>query len=127
MGAAREHDRGRKKVEVHGARFEVRKKNEMRRLEAQVENHEVYQKAKKRVEAKIGFYTHLLVYVGVNILLIAINLITSREYFWFKWPLIGWSVGLFFHALAVFAFSEGSAIKERMIQKEMRKRSIQEQ
>ena len=42
-----------------------------------MENQEAYQKAKKRVEAKIRFYIHLAVYVGVNILLIIINLLTS--------------------------------------------------
>jgi len=69
-----------------------------------VENQEAYQKAKKRVEAK--------------------NLITSSQYLWFKWPLIGWGIGVFFHALAVFAFTEGSSIKERMIQKEMQKETL---
>ena len=38
-----------------------------------MENQETYQKARKRIEAKIGFYIHLAVYVGVNILLIIIN------------------------------------------------------
>lgn len=86
-----------------------------------MENQEAYQKAKKRVEAKIGFYIHLVVYVGVNILLIIINLRTSSQYLWFKWPLIGWGIGVLFHALGVFVFSGGSAIKAQMIQKEMQK------
>jgi hypothetical protein len=84
-----------------------------------MENQEAYQKAKERVEAKIGFYTHLAVYVGVNILLIIINLLTSPRYLWFPWPLIGWGIGVFFHALRVFAFTQGSTIKDRMIEKEM--------
>ncbi len=83
-----------------------------------MENQEAYQKAKKRVEAKIIFYIHLAVYVGVNILLVIINLITSSQYFWFLWPLFGWGLGLFFHALVAFAFTKGPSIKERMIQKE---------
>ena len=41
--------------------------------EARVENQEAYQRAKERVEAKIGFYIHLAVYVGVNVLLIMIT------------------------------------------------------
>ena len=86
-----------------------------------MENKEAYQRAKKRVEAKIGFYVHLSVYIGVNILLIVINLVTSPQYIWFKFPLIGWGVGLLFHALGVFLFSSGSAIKERMIEKEVSK------
>ena len=86
-----------------------------------MENQEAYEKAKKRVEAKIGFYIHLAVYVGVNLLLLIINLTTSPEYLWFKWPLMGWGIGLFFHGLGVFAFSKGEVIKERMIEKEMKK------
>ena len=89
-----------------------------------MEKEEAYQKAKKRVEAKIGFYIHLAVYLGVNILLIIINLMTSSQYLWFKWPLIGWGIGVFFHALAVFAFTKGSSIKERMIEKEMEKETL---
>ncbi len=86
-----------------------------------MENQEAYEKAKKKVEAKIGFYIHLAVYVGVNILLLAINLVTFRGYIWFIWPLIGWGIGLFFHAMGVFVFSRGRSIKERMIEKEMKK------
>lgn len=92
-----------------------------------MENQEAYQKAKKRVEAKIGFYIHLAVYLGVNILLIIINLTTSTQHLWFKWPLIGWGIGVFFHALGVFAFTEGSSIKKRMIEKEMKKEALKEQ
>ncbi len=92
-----------------------------------MENQETYQKAKKRVEAKTIFYIHLVVYVGVNILLVVINLITSSQYFWFQWPLIGWGLGLFFHALVAFAFTKGSSIKERMIQKEMQKEKLNKQ
>ena len=92
-----------------------------------MENREAYQRAKKRVEAKIGFYIHLAVYVVVNILLIIINLNTSTQYFWFKWPLIGWGIGVLFHALGVFVFSGGSAIKEQLIEKEMKKEALKKQ
>jgi bacteriorhodopsin len=92
-----------------------------------VENQEAYEKAKKRVEAKIGFYIHLAVYVGVNILLIISNLLTSTQELWFRWPLIGWGIGIFFHALGVFAFTERSSIKERMIEKEMKKEALKKQ
>ena len=42
-----------------------------------MENREAYKRAKKRAEAKLGFYLHLAVYIVVNILLIIINLSTS--------------------------------------------------
>ncbi len=92
-----------------------------------MENQEAYEKAKKRVEAKIGFYIHLAVYVGVSILLIIINLLTSTRELWFRWPLIGWGIGVLFHALGVFAFTEPSSIKERMIEKEMKKEALKKQ
>ena len=92
-----------------------------------MENHEAYKRAKKRVEAKLGFYIHLAVYIVVNILLIIINLSTSTEYLWFKWPLIGWGIGVFFHGIGTFFFSGRSVIKERMIEKEMKKEAIKRQ
>lgn len=92
-----------------------------------MENQEAYQRAKKRVEAKFGFYIHLSVYIAVSILLIIINLSTSAEYFWFKWPIIGWGIGVFFHALGVFASSGGSTIKDRMLEKEMEKEALTKQ
>ena len=88
-----------------------------------MENEESYQRARKRVEAKIGFYIHLGAYVGVNILLLIVNLVTTPGYLWFKWPLIGWGFGVFFHGLAVFALFKGSSFKERMIEKEMERES----
>ena len=86
---------------------------------------EAYERAKKRVEAKMGFYIHLAVYVGVNLLLILINLSRSPQYLWFKWPLLGWGVGVLFHGLSIFVFTSGRfrAAKEKMIEKEMRKDS----
>jgi hypothetical protein len=97
------------------------------RQEKQMEDQEAYEKARKKVEAKIGFYIHLVVYTGVNILLIIINIITSTQYLWFKWPLIGWGIGLFFHAFGVFAFSKGLSLKERMIEKELKKKTLKKQ
>ena len=92
-----------------------------------MENQEAYERAKKRVEAKIGFYIHLSVYIAVNILLIIVNISTSPQYLWFKWPLIGWGIGVFSHALGVFVFTSGSAIKEQMIEKEMKKEALKKQ
>jgi hypothetical protein len=59
------------------------------RKEHVMEDHETYEKVKKRVETKMGFYVHLVIFIAVNILLIIINYTTSPQYLWFKWPLIG--------------------------------------
>ena len=89
-----------------------------------MENQETYLRAKKRAEAKFGFYVHLSIYIVVNVLLVFINLTTSNSYLWFIWPLMGWGIGVFIHALLVFIFSGGSAIKEQMIEKEMKKEEL---
>ena len=92
-----------------------------------MENQEAYERARKRVEAKIGFYVHLSVYIAVNILLVIVNISTSPQYLWFKWPLIGWGIGVISHALGVFVFTGGSTIKEQMIEKEMKKEALKKQ
>jgi hypothetical protein len=86
-----------------------------------MENTTNYKKAKKRVEAKIGFLIHLLVYFLVNTTLIVINLSTSSDHIWPAGPLLGWGIGLLFHGTGVFLFSGLIQVKERMIQKELSK------
>ena len=84
-------------------------------------NDELRETATRKVEAKLGFYVHLVVFVAVNALLVVLNLVYSSEHLWFYWPLFGWGIGIFFHAMAVFVFPAGSAIKERMIERETKK------
>jgi len=86
-----------------------------------MEKSEAYQSAKKRVEAKMGFYTHLSVYVGVILLLAIINLLTSSNAIWFHWPMMGWGIAVAIHALAVFVFPSRFTVTEKMIEKEMNK------
>jgi uncharacterized oligopeptide transporter (OPT) family protein len=90
-----------------------------------MENEETFQRARKRVEAKIAFYIHLAVYILVDILLIIINLLTSPHYLWFIWPLMGWGIGIFLHGMVTFLFlgRRFSEIKDRMIEKEMKRES----
>ncbi len=83
---------------------------------------EKYEKAKKRVEEIKGFYSHLIVYICVNIVLVIINLITSPGALWFFWPLAGWGIGIIFHGLGVFVFSKfpGKQWEERKIKEIMK-------
>lgn len=67
-----------------------------------VKKDEAYERAKKRVEEIKGFYAHLIVFIIVNAVLIAINLLVTPGFLWFLIPLCGWGIGLFFHA--VFGF-----------------------
>jgi len=86
-----------------------------------MEDNQAYERAKRRAEEKIEFFTHLAVYAVVNVVLIVINLLTSRGYYWFYWPLLGWGIGIAFHAMNTFVYGEGSSWKERLIQKELEK------
>lgn len=90
-----------------------------------MEYQDEFTRAKKVAGVKIGFYIHLTAYAVVNALLVAINLITSPGYLWFVWPLLGWGVGVLAHAIVVFALLKGLGIKRRMIEKEMRKSTVE--
>jgi hypothetical protein len=84
-------------------------------------NNQNFQKtARKMAKAKVEFRIHLINYIVVNTLLAIINLTLTPGYIWFKWPLLGWGIGIIFHALSVY-FLGASSNKERMIEVEMRK------
>ncbi len=51
------------------------------------------------LEGRQGFFVHLVVYVLVGAMLVVVSMQTSPDYFWAKWPLMGWGIGLFVHAL----------------------------
>lgn len=51
------------------------------------------------------FFGHLRAYLIVIFMLMVINLMTSRGYFWFVWPALGWGIGIAFHASDTFFVS----------------------
>jgi hypothetical protein len=56
-----------------------------------------YKKAFREVvseEAKRVFLVHIIVYVLVNAMLVAINLIYTPDNIWFFYPLMGWGIGI---------------------------------
>ena len=57
-------------------------------------------------KAKRGFLTHLVVYILVNLMLIVINFVYSRESIWFFYPLIGWGIGISVHYLNAVRWRE---------------------
>lgn len=82
-------------------------------------------RAKKRVEDKKGFYTHLSVYLSVGIFFFTMNLVTWEGRFWFFFPLMPWGIGLLIHYFTVFGlpFTKilSSDWEERQLAKELRK------
>ena len=64
-----------------------------------------YQLAQKKVKGIREFYEHLTVFILVSVVLIVINLMTSPEYLWFIWCLLGWGIGVVVHGLKAFGVS----------------------
>ena len=84
---------------------------------------ELYRKAEKRADEKIGFYRHLYSFIAVNVAFFIMNFIFSPGEWWFFWITGLWAIGLIFHFLKVFVFTEkiDSIDRDRMIEKEMEK------
>lgn len=87
-----------------------------------------YLRAKKRVKEIKGFYTHALIYIVVNIMIVILNiqnLDPGESYF--QWQnfttLIFWGIGLLAHAASVFMpfFILGKNWEEQKIKKLMEK------
>lgn len=55
-----------------------------------------------RLFKDIGFKIHFAAYVGVNLLLIVVNLLTTPDKLWFYWPLLGWGIGIFAHGASIY-------------------------
>ena len=87
-----------------------------------MDNPENYRNARRHVERTLGFYAHLSVYLIVNTGLIALNLASGSGKPWAVFPLLGWGIGLLFHGLAVSLYAPGAKWKQRMIDRELKKR-----
>lgn len=59
---------------------------------AQSEELEEYREYRLR-----GWKSHLISYVCVNLMLFAINMLTSPREIWFIFPLLGWGIGMAIH------------------------------
>ena len=85
-----------------------------------------YQQALKRVKRIKGFYTHLMVYIVINIGLLIVNNNNSTENFW-RWQtfstVLFWGIGLLAHGMSVFmpALLMGKDWEERKIKELMEK------
>lgn len=75
--------------------------------------------AKKRLQARKDFRQHLTAYWIVMTALVMIWFITGGigSYFWPVWPMLGWGIGLAFHALSL----RDTGITEEQISKEAAK------
>lgn len=78
-----------------------------------------YTRAKERVEKLKGFYGNLISYCIVIPILIIVNLSSPHPFQWFWFPLLGWGMGLTFHALEIFGY--GKNWEEQKIQQILNK------
>ena len=74
--------------------------------------------ARRRADAKMGWYVHASVYVLVNLALIGLSVARGRD--WAVHPLLGWGLGLLVHGAAVWFAASGSGLHERLVARERR-------
>ena len=72
--------------------------------------------ARRRVKARLGWYTHATVYLLVIGGLALLVVWQGR--LWPVAPALGWGLGLLMHGLAVFVWGQGSDLQERMVRRE---------
>ena len=80
-----------------------------------------YLRAKERVEKLKGFYGNLASYCLVIPILIIINLNSPHKFQWFWFPMLGWGLGLTFHAFETFGY--GKTWEEKKIQEILNKQN----
>lgn len=73
--------------------------------------------AMNRIRAKRAFWMHLAVYIVVNTFLVLIWWLTSADFFWPMWPMLGWGIGVASHAVTLSIGT--SRVTEQQIAREL--------
>ncbi|MFB9120603.1 2TM domain-containing protein [Bergeyella porcorum] len=63
---------------------------------------QAYKEARERVKKLKSFYRHLMMYVIVNVFLVALNLYQNPDNLWCLWVIFSWGFGLAMNAISVF-------------------------
>lgn len=58
---------------------------------------EARERAEKRLGEVKGFYSHLGIFIFINVLLFLVNILTSPGQWWFYWVTIFWGIAVVFH------------------------------
>jgi hypothetical protein len=89
---------------------------------ADITEEEIRQIAKKRVEARKGFFSHLAAYIIVNVILVLIWFLSGSGGSppWFIWTAAFWGVGVVAHCIVVFV-APGADWEQREIEKEVQR------
>jgi hypothetical protein len=78
----------------------------------------VRERAIARLKKKSEFKADLLAYVLVNAFLVAIWALTGAHFFWPAIPILGWGIGVVFHARDAYW---GETFSEDQIRREMQR------
>jgi hypothetical protein len=79
---------------------------------------ELMRQAKKRAHEKVGFYTHLSVYILVNLFLVAVWWFTGAGFPWFIFVLLAWGIGIAAHGIGTFG---RTGMTDKMVEREYQK------
>jgi hypothetical protein len=59
-------------------------------------------RAVRRLRVRAGFWSHLLMFLTVNTVIVVIWAVTSDGFFWPVFPIVGWGIGLIANAWDAF-------------------------
>ena len=60
-------------------------------------------------------------YIAVNVLLVAVNLLAAPEQLWFYWPMPGWGIGVIAHGAGGLLYFKWSSLVGHMAERELRR------
>lgn len=86
-------------------------------------NDTLHQLAHRRAKAKMGWLIHAFVYLVVNAALLTVHAAGLRH--GSVLPALGWGLGLMIHGLVVWWAGPGSALRQSLVQSELRKLQTQ--
>jgi hypothetical protein len=86
-----------------------------------MENDILYRRAAARAAMQLAFHRHVMIYIVVNVLLVAVNLLKDPNHLWFQWGILGWGIGLLVHGLNVYSYRWFGSRREQMIQRELQR------
>ena len=82
------------------------------------------QKAIDEVRAIKDFYSHLVTFAVTILGLFILNYMTTPQYIWTWWVVLGWGIGIVSHAMSTFEFFNlfGPEWEKKQIEKRLGKR-----
>ena len=87
-----------------------------------MEQEERYKRAEARVKELKSFYSHLVIYVVVMVILFIVDL-QDHGNWWFYWPLMGWGIAVVIHGFNTFT----TGWEKRKVKQLMEKEEEEEQ